>query len=104
MNEIKDYIQIGVWVITVVSLYWKMRNDITLASAKAETDNQATRVVIETAHERIDKIEKDRNVKWGKYDDDYKRQNCKLNKIAVDIGELGENIKWIIKRIDKFDK
>jgi len=84
MNEIKDYIQIIVWVITVASLYWKVKNDIA-----------ATQLLIKAANERIDEIEKSRAIKWGKYDIDQTKQNDKLTEIAIGVAKISKDMEWV---------
>ena len=108
MNNILEYIQLVVWVATASGLYWKMKNDITLAGKKAKTDNKATIAIIETVKEEIKEIKNDREKRQHDYkelekktDDRINNQCKKLNDIAVGIAGMCKDIKWIVKKIDK---
>ena len=97
MQEILTIIQLIIWIASAAGVYYKMRNDIALASKTAKTDNKATCLLIKLASERIDKIENDRNIRWMNYQEDQKDQDSKLSEIAIGIAKIQNNIKWIIK-------
>lgn len=95
MENLFGIIQLVIWILTAGSFYWKMRNDINLASQIAKTDNKATCLSIKITNERINKIMEDREKKWGDYNKDQRDQNNKLNKIAVGIEGIQKDIEWI---------
>lgn len=95
MQEILGIIQLIIWVITAAGFYFKMRNDINIASTTAKADNKATCVLIKLASERINKIEQDRLTKWNDYNKDQKEQNNKLNEIAVGIESIKNDVSWL---------
>ena len=102
INELSGFINLTVYVITVVSLYWKMRNDINLLNKKIETDNQAICSSIQITNERIDELKKDRKIKWEKYDRDKNKQNedtriliSKIDDMGGDIKSMATDITWL---------
>lgn len=95
MSEILGIIQLIAWVVTVAGLYFKMKNDISLASQASKTDNEAVCLSVKIESARIDKIEKDRDVRRREYSMDQKEQNNKLNEIAIGITAIKKDVCWI---------
>lgn len=95
MQEILGIIQLIIWIVAAAGFYYKMRNDINMASTTAKTDNKATCLSIKLTNKRIDKIAEDRERKWGNYNNDQKEQNNKLNEIAVGIESIKNDVSWL---------
>jgi len=95
MQDLLGVVQLLIWIITVVAFYFKMRNDINLSSTNMKADNKATRLLINLANERIDKIEQDRKFRWKNYSIEQKEQNKKLTEISVGIAKIQNDISWI---------
>lgn len=107
MANILEYIQLIVWVATATGLYFKMKNDITLASAKAKTDNQAVLALIATVQDEQEEIKKDRKEKWAgcvqhkdKVAEHMSRQCKRMNEMMLSIKGIEKDTQWIVKKFD----
>ena len=91
INVFSGFIQLIVYVITVVSLYWKIKSDI-----------KTTDLEIKVGFERLEAIEKDRKEKWKCYEIDKKDQENytkqligKIDGIQGDIKSIKTDIGWL---------
>ena len=83
MDKIIGFIQLGVYIGSLVSFYWMLKSDVRLLK------------------QRMDEIEEDRRVKWTDYKITKSRSCDKLNEVIVGVREIKTNLKWIMKNLDK---
>ena len=91
INAFSGFIQVTVYVITVVSLFWKIKNDI-----------KTTNLRVEQGFERLEAIEQDRKEKWRCYEIEKKNQECstrelisKVDGIQGDIKSIRTDLGWL---------